>query len=107
MEDEFVAFGDLCEQIDIPRDEIRLRYDTQPIAFVPGKDLKQAAGNAHAAFYWLVGVCRGAESDLFFRVDAAQFLLQEPRGVFLKIDFAFERQRPGLLRDFVRAGSYG
>jgi len=107
VDGEFVAFGDLLQQIDVAFDEARFGDDAEVVAFVLGEDFEDAACDADAALDGLVGVGCGADGDLFVGVDVAEFLFEEPGGVFFQIDFALEGQGPGLLRDVECAASRG
>ena len=98
MDDEGVAGGDLLEEIDVAGDEGGLGDDADAEAFLAGEDFEEGAGDAYAAFDGLVGIGGGADGDLFGGVDVAEFLLEEPGGVFLEVDFVLEGEGPGLLR---------
>ena len=110
MDGELVALRNALEEIDITGDQVGFGDDAQTVAFVFGEDFEQAAGDAHAAFDRLIGIGGCANDDLLgwvCRVDAAEFLLEEPGGVFLEVDLALEGEGPGLLRDVEGSGSDG
>jgi len=104
VNDEGVVGGDLLEEVDVAGDEGGLGDDADAEALLAGEDFEERAGDAYAALYGLVWVGGGADGDLFGWIDGAEFLLEEPGGVFFEVDLVLEGEGPGLLRDVEGAG---
>jgi hypothetical protein len=90
MNHQFIALGDLLQQIDIASDQVDLV--TIPIRnpLRAGKDLQQAPRNLRLSLDRLVRVGRRPDRDLFTGTQIAQLLLEQPRRVLLHEDLSLE-----------------